>query len=921
MAKNLVIVESPAKARTINRYLGDDYIVKSSVGHVRDLPVGGTAKSTPAERTREAAITRSLPAEQRVQHKARKARDQLVNRMGIDPDNGWQARYEILPGKEKVIDELKRLAAKADHVYLATDLDREGEAIAWHLKEVIGGDDQRFNRVVFNEITKKAIQEAFQKPGKLDMHRVEAQQARRFLDRVVGFMVSPLLWDKIARGLSAGRVQSVAVELVVEREREIRAFIPDEYWELFADGQMKADAIRMQVNRHAGQAFRPVNEEQARKHEKALRDVGQLKVVEREDKPTRSKPSAPFITSTLQQAASTRLSFGVKKTMMLAQRLYEAGHITYMRTDSTNLSDDAVASCRQWIGKKLGEQYLPANPISYSSREGAQEAHEAIRPSDVGRESESLTDMEKDARRLYDLIRKQFIACQMPPAEYLSTTVTAEAGDYELKVRGRILKFDGWTRILPPMSRKSPEDTELPPLEKGEVLPMAAVEAIQHFTKPPARYTEASLVKELEKRGIGRPSTYAAIISTIQERGYVRTENRRFYAEKMGDIVTDRLAECFPNLMDYGFTASMEETLDHVASGERNWRDVLDDFYKDFSTRLESAQGDAAGKMASGGMRANLPTETDIACHVCGRPMQIRTGSTGVFLGCSGYSLPPKERCTATLNLLPGEEAVRVSEDDDEAEALEQRRKKRCLKCGTAMDSYLMDEKRKLHVCGNNPDCDGYLVEQGEFRIKGYDGPTIECEKCASDMQLRTGRFGKFFKCTNEACGNTRKLLRSGEAAPPRADPIPMEHLKCEKVDDFYLLRDGASGLFLAASKFPRNRETRAPLVVEIQSVRDKLEEKHRYLADAPVQDPAGNLALLRFSRKSREQYVQTEIDGKPTGWYAFYRDGGWHEEGSPGEKKAAVKSAAKKAPAKKPAASKAPAKKAAAKKKPAAKK
>ncbi len=920
MAKNLVIVESPAKARTINRYLGDDFIVKSSVGHVRDLPVGGTAKSTPAERTKEAAITRSLPAEERARHKARKAREQLVNRMGIDPEHGWAARYEILPGKEKVIDELKRLAEKADTIYLATDLDREGEAIAWHLKEVIGGDNQRYNRVVFNEITKKAIQEAFQKPGKLDMHRVEAQQARRFLDRVVGFMVSPLLWDKIARGLSAGRVQSVAVELVVEREREIRAFIPDEYWELFADGEMKqADPIRMQVNRHAGEAFRPVNEEQARRHEKALRDAGQLKILDREDKPTRSKPSAPFITSTLQQAASTRLSFGVKKTMMLAQRLYEAGHITYMRTDSTNLSEDAVTACRQWIGKKLGEQYLPDKPISYSSREGAQEAHEAIRPSDVGRDAESLNDMEKDARRLYDLIRRQFIACQMPPAEYLSTTITAQAGDYELKVRGRILKFDGWTRMLPPMSRKNPEDTELPPLEKGQVLPIRKVDAIQHFTKPPARYTEASLVKELEKRGIGRPSTYAAIISTIQDRGYVHTENRRFYAEKMGDIVTDRLAECFPNLMDYGFTANMEETLDRVASGERNWRDVLDDFYKDFSARLEAAQGDAAGKLASGGMRANLPTETDIACHVCGRPMQIRTGSTGVFLGCSGYSLPPKERCTATLNLLPGEEAVRVIDDDDEAEALEQRRKKRCPKCGTAMDSYLMDEKRKLHVCGNNPDCDGYLVEQGEFRIKGYDGPTIECEKCGNDMQLRTGRFGKFFKCTNEACGNTRKLLRNGEAAPPRADPIPMEHLKCEKVDDFYLLRDGASGLFLAASKFPKNRETRAPLVSEVQSVRDKLEEKHRYLADAPAKDPAGNPSLLRFSRKSREQYVQSEIDGKPTGWYAFYRDGAWHEEGGVNKKKPA----SKKAPAKKKAAAKkAPAKKkAAAKKKAPAKK
>ncbi|PKM22231.1 MAG: type I DNA topoisomerase, partial [Gammaproteobacteria bacterium HGW-Gammaproteobacteria-14] len=915
MAKNLVIVESPAKARTINRYLGDDFIVKSSVGHVRDLPVGGTAKTSTADRTREAAITRSLPPEERVLHKKRKAREQLVARMGVDPDHGWKARYEILPGKEKVIDELKRLASKAERIYLATDLDREGEAIAWHLKEVIGGDDQRFDRVVFNEITKKAIQEAFQKPGKLDMHRVEAQQARRFLDRVVGFMVSPLLWDKIARGLSAGRVQSVAVELVVEREREIRAFIPDEYWELFADGTLKASApIRLQVHRHAGDAFKPVNEEQARRHEKALREAGQLKIVDREDKPTRSKPSAPFITSTLQQAASTRLGFGVKKTMMLAQRLYEGGHITYMRTDSTNLSADAVEACRVWIGKKLGEQYLPEKPISYSSRDGAQEAHEAIRPSDVGRDAESLSDMEKDARRLYDLIRRQFIACQMPPAEYLGTTVTASAGEYELKVRGRILKFDGWTRMLPPMSRKSAEDTELPPMEKGDILPIQQVEAIQHFTKPPARYSEASLVKELEKRGIGRPSTYAAIISTIQDRGYVKTENRRFFAEKMGDIVTDRLAECFPNLMDYSFTARMEETLDQVASGELKWRDVLDDFYQDFSGRLEAAQGDGAGKQASGGMRANLPTETDIACHVCSRPMQIRTGSTGVFLGCSGYSLPPKERCTATVNLLPGEEAVKVVEDEDEADAIAQRLKRRCPKCGTAMDGYLMDEGRKLHVCGNNPDCDGYVIETGEFRIKGYEGPVLECEKCNSEMQLRTGRFGKFFKCTNEACGNTRKLLRNGEPAPPRADPVPMEHLRCEKVDDFYLLRDGASGLFLAASKFPRNRETRAPLVSELQTVRDKLDEKHRYLADAPSQDPAGNPSLLRFSRKTREQYVQSEVEGKPTGWYAFWRDGRWVEEGEVKDKTAAPK---KKAVAKKPAAKK----KVAAKKKAAARK
>jgi len=907
MGKSLVIVESPAKAKTINRYLGDDFVVKSSVGHVRDLPVsGGAKKTTPKERAKEAAYTRSLPKEEREAYKKKKSHAQLINRMGVDPDHDWDAHYEILPGKEKVIDELKRLAANADRIYLATDLDREGEAIAWHLREVIGGEGERFDRVVFNEITKKAIQAAFEKPGKLDMSRVEAQQARRFLDRVVGFMISPLLWEKIARGLSAGRVQSVAVELVVEREREIRAFTPEEFWELHADTHSTAkasDEIRLQVSRHNGENFRPNNGDDAEKHRAALKAAGQLTITQREERPTRSKPPAPFITSTLQQAASTRLGFGVKKTMMMAQRLYEAGHITYMRTDSTNLSADAVSECRAWIDDKLGSQYLPEKPISYSSREGAQEAHEAIRPSDVKREASALKDMERDAQRLYELIRRQFIACQMPPAEYLSTTITAEADGYELKARGRILKFDGWTRIQPQASRKGQEDTVLPDLKQGDVLAVDDIEATQHFTKPPARYTEASLVKELEKRGIGRPSTYAAIISTIQDRGYVRQDNRRFYAEKMGDIVTDRLVENFPHLMDYNFTAEMEETLDEIAEGKRGWRDVLDEFYRDFLAKLEAAQGEGSGKQAKGGMRANLPTDTDIECPKCGRPMQIRTGSTGVFLGCSGYSLPPKERCTATLNLLPGEEAVRA-DDDEEAETNELRRKKRCPKCGTAMESYLIDEKRKLHICGNNPDCDGYVVEPGEFRIKGYDGPTLDCEKCGSEMQLRTGRFGKFFKCTNDDCGNTRKLLKHGEPAPPRADPIDMPHLKCEKVDDHYLLRDGASGLFLAASQFPKNRETRAPLVEEIQTVADKLDPKHKYLAEAPAEDGKGRKAVLRYSRKAKEQYVMTEEDGKPTGWYAFYRDGHWDVE----EKKAAPKKKAaakkKKAAAKKKAAS-----------------
>ncbi len=867
MGRSLVIVESPAKAKTINKYLGKDFIVKSSVGHVRDLPVSGGATSDPAERAKAAAETRKLTPEQKLEQKAGKQRTALVARMGVDPEKSWKAKYEVLPGKEKVVSELKALAKTADIIYLATDLDREGEAIAWHLREVIGGDDSRFKRVVFNEITKTAITEAFKAPGELNIDRVNAQQARRFLDRVVGYMVSPLLWEKIARGLSAGRVQSVAVRLVVEREREIRAFIPEEYWEIWADTLTpQKGALRLEVSKQGGDAFKPVNEAQASAAVAILQKAA-YRVAKREDKPTRSKPSAPFITSTLQQAASTRLGFSVKKTMTLAQRLYEAGHITYMRTDSTNLSQDAVAAVRDYITAQFGPKYLPANPISYSSKEGAQEAHEAIRASNVAAKPGTVEGLEKDAERLYDLIWRQFVACQMNEAEYTSTSLTVAAADFELRTRGRILRFDGYTRVLSAIA-KDKEDIVLPDVAVGETLALQALDPKQHFTKPVARYTEASLVRELEKRGIGRPSTYAAIISTIQDRGYARVENRRFYAEKMGDIVTDRLSENFSNLMDYAFTADLEAQLDKVAEGSENWKAVLDRFYKDFLKKLEKAGQDEDG------MRRNLPVQTELPCQQCSRPLQIRTASTGVFLGCSGYALPPKERCKFTLNLIRGDEAV--SDDDDDSETKALRAKHRCPICSTAMESYLIDADRKLHVCGNNPDCAGYEVEEGSYRIKGYDGPLIECDKCGSDMQLKTGRFGKYFGCTSTTCGNTRKLLRSGEAAPPKADPIRMPHLPCAKCDDHFLLRDGASGLFLAASKFPKNRETRAPTVDELHTVAEQLDPKHQYLLDAPRQDPEGRPYILRFSRKTREQYVMTELEGKATGWQAYFEGERW---------------------------------------------
>ena len=894
MAKSLVIVESPAKAKTINKYLGKDFIVKSSVGHIRDLPHSSTGKKVAAKSPAE--VRKMAPAA-KAKYKAKRDKQALINRMGIDPDKNWAANYQILPGKEKVVAELKKLADKADTVYLATDLDREGEAIAWHLKEIIGGEEEKFRRVVFNEITETSIKQAFSTPGELSMPGVNAQQARRFLDRVVGFMVSPLLWKKVARGLSAGRVQSVAVKLVVEKEREIKAFDPKEFWEISVDTHASTgESLTLDVTHQDGKPFKPTNEKDTNTALAVLNPATYL-VSKREDRPSKSTPSAPFITSTLQQAASTKLGYGVKRTMGLAQRLYEAGHITYMRTDSTNLSKDAVAMCRTYISKNFGDNYLPEKAKVYGSKEGAQEAHEAIRPSNVKLEAAFLEGIDADAKRLYELIWRQFVACQMTAARYTVSTLTISAGSYDLKAKGRVMQFNGWTAVHPQLSKG--DDTHLPDLSVGEKLTLDAIEPSQHFTKPPARFGEASLVKELEKRSIGRPSTYASIISTIQDRGYVRLDKKRFYAEKMGEIVTNALSGSFDELMSYEFTSNMEQELDEIAGGSADWKGVLDEFYKNFTTQLSKADQPSE----EGGMQNNEPVVTDIECPTCQRPMGIRTAQTGVFLGCSGYSLPPKERCTTTMNLTAGEEAESVLAEDAETEAL--MAMKRCKKCGTAMDSYLIDETRKLHVCGNNPVCDGIEVEKGEFKIKGYDGPVLDCDRCEATMELKSGRFGKYFDCTNEECKNTRKLLANGEAAPPKEDPVQLPELECEKSDAHFVLRDGAAGIFLAAHTFPRSRETRAPKVAELQRFKDRISEKFYYLADAPVKDKEGNLSVVRYSRKTKEQYVMTEIivEGskpKATGWTAKYVDGKWIEDIPKPKKKVTKKTATKKVVSKK---------------------
>ena len=867
MTKSLVIVESPAKAKTISKYLGSEYIVESSVGHIRDLPKKGSAVRS------RSTIPKDLTPEEKAKLKEVNARKSLIRRMGIDPDNGWNANWQIIPEKEKVLKSLKKAAKNVDNIYLATDLDREGEAIAWHLREALGPEKYNYSRVRFNQITKNAIIESFSDPKEIDLNLVKAYRARRFLDKVIGFELSPLLWKKIARGLSAGRVQSVALRLLDERERSIQEFIPEEFWEI-SFSALTNDNESIKFNLRVKKTDPLLSKEKVETIKEEIESCNLL-INEISKKPVRVKPKAPFITSTLQQSASTRLGFNVKRTMRVAQKLYEAGLITYMRTDAPSLSKESINDARHYINENIGEKYLTNAPKIYSSTENAQEAHEAVRPTNAFLRPQDVMNLSEEESKLYKLIWQRFIASQMPDAEYLSSSAKIFVGKHIFVARGRELVFDGFTKVL---KNSSKEEDILPFLKEGDPIQMETVDLEQKFTKPPSRFSEAALVRELEKKGIGRPSTYANIISTIQERGYVAIENKRFFVKKIGHIVAERLLESFDDIMDYDFTANLENDLDMVANGDADWRNVLDNFYRSFQNDLTLASDEFTG-MRPG----NVPTETNITCPSCNKTnLVIRNSSNGVFLGCSGYQNAGDDKCKETLNLISGDEAISV-DDNQEVENL--LIKKRCLKCGTSMDNYLIDENRKLHVCGKSPDCDGYLVEDGKFRIKGYDGPTLECHKCGSEMQLKTGRFGKYFGCLNDNCGATRALQRNGEPKPITMEPIVLKDLKCIKCEDHYLLRDSMKGLFLAASQYPKNRETRAPKVSEINNLGEKIieacrflpnKDKHLYLLNAPENDKDGNPYVVRYNRTDDVHYLASEKDGKKTKWTATYQNGQW---------------------------------------------
>jgi DNA topoisomerase I len=612
----LIIVESPTKARTIGKYLGSGYRVKASVGHIRDLP---------------------------------------ERELGVDVDAGFEPKYVTIRGKGKLIQELRRDAAAVDQVILATDPDREGEAIAFHVAELLGysgtGSD-RFRRVLFHEITGDAVRRALDHPGAIDMRKVEAQQARRILDRLVGYQVSPLLWKPIRPGLSAGRVQTVALRLIVEREAEIRAFAAEEYWSITAHLEAAEQPFDAKLHHIGGKAFRLADRDAAHAVLADLRDAAfAVSEVKRREKLKNSPP--PFTTSTLQQEAAKRLGFAAKKTMRVAQQLYEgldlgdegaAGLITYMRTDSTRVSADAAAAARRWVSAHFGETYLPAGPRLWGGKQqkGAQEAHEAIRPTDPLRHPDRIKrHLDRDQFRLYELIWRRFVGGQMAPAIYDTTTVDfdlpGQSGQrYLFRATGSVLKFDGFTRLYQEAREEGDHRTlddlaPLPAVEAGQAVTLHYIEPAQHFTQPPARFTEAALVKELEKLGIGRPSTYAQIISTIVDREYVRLEKKRFEPTPLGETVTAVLTRVFPELFDVGFTSEMEDELDRIEEGELDWRNVLRDFYVPFRDRLEAGEANSALIM-----KETVAADAG-PCPECGRELEVKWSRHGRFLGCAGY--------------------------------------------------------------------------------------------------------------------------------------------------------------------------------------------------------------------------------------------------------------------------------------------
>ena len=716
MGKSLVIVESPAKARTINKYLGSNYLVKASMGHVLDLP---------------------------------------KKDLGVDLANNFKPTYITIPGRKAIISELKSAAAKSDAIYLAADPDREGEAICAHLRELLNGKKRKFFRVLFNEITRDAILEAFKIPGEIDSKLVDAQQARRILDRLVGYQVSPLLWDKVKRGISAGRVQTVALRLIVEREREIQAFQKKEYWTISARVEGKnPPPFDARLVKFRGKDLEIPDQATADRIVNAIK-AANLVVESVTTTEKRKYPVPPFITSKLQQEAVRKLHFPARRTMLLAQRLYEGleigdegsvGLITYMRTDSTRVAEGALSAVRGYILTTFGKDYLPPAPIHYKSKKGAQDAHEAIRPTDATRNPDSIKRyLSPDEFKLYKLIWQRFVASQMTPAVFDQTTIDISAGDYLLRATGSVEKFNGFRAVYEESKDEKAEMEEdeelklrLPQVEQGERVKLRKILPEQHFTEPPPRFNEATLVKALEEKGIGRPSTYATILSIIQNREYVEKLQGRFYPSELGMVVSDLLVKNFSDIFEVAYTARMEEELDEVEEGKLTWTEALSEFYKKFKKDLRVAEREMVDIKGEG-----IPTE--VKCEKCGKPMVIRLGRNGQFLSCTGYP-----ECDGTSDLPP--------------------------------------EMAAKYASGGPP---------------APELPEQACEKCGKPMAVKRGRFGFFLACTGyPECRNTKKIVMKEGAATAVSDTLLEE--KCPECGSHLVLKHGRYGQFTACSNYPQ---------------------------------------------------------------------------------------------------------------------
>ncbi len=758
MAEKLVIVESPAKARTIGKILGKDFNVQASLGHVRDLP---------------------------------------QYRFGVNVANDFEPAYEVPKKQKKTVQDLSKAAKGASAVYLATDPDREGEAISWHLLEASNIKGVPVHRVVFHEITKGAIIEAFDHPREIDMDLVDAQQARRILDRVVGYRLSPLLWRKLEKGLSAGRVQSAALRMVSDREAEITAFIPTEYWTVEADlkkqGDLKKSSFSALLYNQKGKRGKLAIPDEATSN--AITDAlnGAAYTVSKVDKKqARRQPAPPFTTSTLQQEAGRKLRFTAKKTMAVAQQLYEGlsvgsegqvGLITYMRTDSPSVSNEARNEARRYISEKFGDKFVPPLPRAYKARaKGAQEAHEAIRPTSCFRDPDYLQSyLDKDQLRLYELIWKRMIASQMSAALIDQTTAHIEAENnqsvektpvYMFRATGSVTVFPGFLTLYQEDADDQASDKQppLPNLSNGESLDFLGLERKQHFTQPPPRYTEASLIKALEENGIGRPSTYAPTLSTIQDRKYIHKEKGRIHPTELGLRVNALLSDHFPDIVNLGFTAEMERELDDISRGEREWVPVIREFYEPFQQALDKAS-DA------------IPDEaTGIICDKCGQPMEVKFGRNGRFLSCSAY---PKCK---NAKPIPGEEP-------QETDIF-------CEKCERPM-LIKVGRYGKFLSCSGYPECKNARPLPGEEREAPEETSEV-CDKCESPMVIRSGRRGKFLACTTyPKCKNTRPLPGEEREAPEETSEV------CDKCESPMVVRSGRRGKFLACTAYPKCKNTR----------------------------------------------------------------------------------------------------------------